>query len=674
MQENKNNVKVLNTHFKVESYNGGTPGDTSYAIDNALQINSTPHCTKAGKGFDLILKCIREKGVILTHFMIRGGENCTAPIKSGAIWFHDSPPDISQYVADYPADYSQASHDANTSAHKPTIFFQTDKKTLEFQTELQEFVDAKYIHIRFLAPWDDMNIDVGYIGLVGYEKDGNPIKKSGTMGDIPEDLNLTRKKPKPFNVLSQDFLSDIRSGTHLYLFTNDDAIRKTVKEFAEAKASEFHVSVYHSDLPATGFSSKVFDLLKGSVAADDKFVLVLASVSGGDKYLFPAADTISVETLTDWLRQHKKGELEKYLKSAPRPEGDSDAAHPGLTILVADSFKEIVLDETKDVFVDVYADWCGPCRIVGPKLADVAKLLKDTPSIVIGKLDSDANDKDTALFPETYIPIMKMFPAGDKTPLPFEGERTRSSLLSFILSNAKSGCSVDKDALLAVATRLDSLDAVKASQKSASKEVADSLKEIRSEKAEANAEGEEETEEKGTDEKFADSVQKTLEEFESSFAELMNSTADDVVAQAKTKITAFTESADIIKAKKLAADLIKAREKKHLKNVLKCYTAEEYNKVMADNKESDKLVVIDFFATWCPPCKRISPVFAQLSEERLDIQFVKIDVDELADIAKNAGISAMPTFHFYRNGEKVAEMVGGSESTLRAKIDELTKA
>lgn len=68
----------------------------------------------------------------------------------------------------------------------------------------------------------------------------------------------------------------------------------------------------------------------------------------------------------------------------------------------------------------------------------------------------------------------------------------------------------------------------------------------------------------------------------------------------------------------------------------------------------DKLVIIDFFATWCGPCKVISPQFEELSNELTDIVFLKIDVDDNEDIAAEYEISSMPTFIFIKNGKPVS--------------------
>ncbi|KAK2899884.1 hypothetical protein Q8A73_013013 [Channa argus] len=68
-----------------------------------------------------------------------------------------------------------------------------------------------------------------------------------------------------------------------------------------------------------------------------------------------------------------------------------------------------------------------------------------------------------------------------------------------------------------------------------------------------------------------------------------------------------------------------------------------------------KLVVVDFTAKWCGPCRRIAPIYTKLSEEpeNKNVIFLKVDVDDAEDVGPACGISCMPTFQFYKNGEKV---------------------
>lgn len=83
-----------------------------------------------------------------------------------------------------------------------------------------------------------------------------------------------------------------------------------------------------------------------------------------------------------------------------------------------------------------------------------------------------------------------------------------------------------------------------------------------------------------------------------------------------------------------------------------------------------RLVVIDFTATWCGPCKFIGPIFDSLAAENPEAEFVKVDVDKAEDVAAACSIQAMPTFHFYKGGVKVAEMMGADQAKLAALIAE----
>lgn len=84
-------------------------------------------------------------------------------------------------------------------------------------------------------------------------------------------------------------------------------------------------------------------------------------------------------------------------------------------------------------------------------------------------------------------------------------------------------------------------------------------------------------------------------------------------------------------------------------------------------KSGTSLVVVDFTASWCGPCQRIAPVFAELSIKYSTVIFLKVDVDDCQMIAASHGVHAMPTFQFFLNGMKVDEIKGADPSALETK-------
>lgn len=97
---------------------------------------------------------------------------------------------------------------------------------------------------------------------------------------------------------------------------------------------------------------------------------------------------------------------------------------------------------------------------------------------------------------------------------------------------------------------------------------------------------------------------------------------------------------------------------------------EEFQKILKEN--GSKLILVDFYATWCGPCKMIAPVLEELSKKHLNVVFCKVDVDEAEDVAQNYEISAMPTFLFFKNGEKIKEVVGANRDEIKKQLEALS--
>jgi thioredoxin 1 len=76
-------------------------------------------------------------------------------------------------------------------------------------------------------------------------------------------------------------------------------------------------------------------------------------------------------------------------------------------------------------------------------------------------------------------------------------------------------------------------------------------------------------------------------------------------------------------------------------------TMQDFEKLL----ETEQLVVVDFYATWCQPCIKMAPVMNALCEEMKNVVFGKVDVDKAEEIANSNNVEAMPTFIFYRKGE-----------------------
>mmetsp|Transcript_18015 Transcript_18015/g.26796 ORF Transcript_18015/g.26796 Transcript_18015/m.26796 type:complete len:106 (-) Transcript_18015:180-497(-) len=95
----------------------------------------------------------------------------------------------------------------------------------------------------------------------------------------------------------------------------------------------------------------------------------------------------------------------------------------------------------------------------------------------------------------------------------------------------------------------------------------------------------------------------------------------------------------------------------------------DFDALMAQSKE--KLVVVDFTASWCGPCQMVAPHFEQMAADNPNVIFVKVDVDDADDVSSKCGIRCMPTFHFYKDGKKVESMEGANLDKLKELVAKL---
>ena len=81
------------------------------------------------------------------------------------------------------------------------------------------------------------------------------------------------------------------------------------------------------------------------------------------------------------------------------------------------------------------------------------------------------------------------------------------------------------------------------------------------------------------------------------------------------------------------------------------------------------VVVTQFTASWCGPCKNIGPKFQELSAKYPNLLYKRVDVDDNEEIQEKCGVSQMPTFQFYKDGEKQFEFTGDKPDMLKLKLN-----
>ncbi|KAJ7970945.1 Thioredoxin [Quillaja saponaria] len=103
--------------------------------------------------------------------------------------------------------------------------------------------------------------------------------------------------------------------------------------------------------------------------------------------------------------------------------------------------------------------------------------------------------------------------------------------------------------------------------------------------------------------------------------------------------------------------------------VLSFHSSARWQLHFKESKDSSQLVVIDFSASWCGPCKFIEPAIHAMANKFTDVEFIKIDVDELSDVAQEFEVRAMPTFVLVKKGKEIDRVVGAKKDELEKKIE-----
>ncbi|CAL9780602.1 unnamed protein product [Musa acuminata subsp. burmannicoides] len=215
----------------------------------------------------------------------------------------------------------------------------------------------------------------------------------------------------------------------LLLFAVSNDTRKVMPAFQEAaKFFKGKLIFVYVEMDNEDVGKPVSDYF--GVTGDDPQVLAYTGNEDAKKFILEGE--VTLDAVKKFAEGFLEDTLKPFYKSDPLPEtNDGD-----VKIIVGNNFDEIVLDESKDVLLEIYAPWCGHCQALEPTYNKLAKHLRGIESLVIAKMDGTTNEHPRAK--ADGFPTLLFFPAGNKSfePITVDADRTVKAFYNFIKKHA----------------------------------------------------------------------------------------------------------------------------------------------------------------------------------------------------------------------------------------------
>jgi protein disulfide-isomerase A1 len=222
-----------------------------------------------------------------------------------------------------------------------------------------------------------------------------------------------------------------------YIFAETPEERTELSDLLKPVAEQYRGVVNFATIDAKAFGAHAGNL---NLKADSFPAFAIQETAKNLKFPFDQEQKITLDSITAFVKTFVDGTLEPSIKSEPIPETQEGP----VTVVVAHNYKDVVIDNDKDVLLEFYAPWCGHCKSLAPKYEELASLYAGSAEfankVTVAKVDATANDVPDEI---QGFPTIKLFPAGSKdAPLTYSGPRTVEDLAKFVAENGKHNVEV----------------------------------------------------------------------------------------------------------------------------------------------------------------------------------------------------------------------------------------
>ncbi|KAJ9498880.1 protein disulfide-isomerase precursor [Exophiala xenobiotica] len=243
----------------------------------------------------------------------------------------------------------------------------------------------------------------------------------------------TASTPLVGEVGPETYASYMAAGIPLgYIFAETPEERTSLAEALRPVAEKYKGVINIATIDAKAFGAHAGNL---NLPTDKFPSFAIQDTVKNEKYPFEGS-SITEKKIGSFVKDFVDGKIKPSIKSEPIPEKQDSP----VTVIVAHSYKDIVLDDSKDVLVEFYAPWCGHCKALAPTYEKLAELYSSpdfSSKVTVAKIDATLNDVPDEI---AGFPTIKLYPAGAKdSPVDYSGSRTMEDLAAFIRDNGKHG-------------------------------------------------------------------------------------------------------------------------------------------------------------------------------------------------------------------------------------------